>query len=60
MPSAIVIVRSTSAVTLRYTRNPATPMPMMTSASSTLTAAMMPRRRFVVPNSAVISVASEW
>src|SRR6185295_20367130 len=31
--------------------NPATPMPMMTSASSTLTAAMMPSMRLVVPNS---------
>ena len=31
---------------------PATPMPMSTSASSTLTAAMMPSSRLVVPRSA--------
>ena len=38
---------------------PATPMPMTTSASSTLTAAMIPSSRFVVPSSPDMVCASE-
>src|SRR5450759_2846749 len=47
-------------MTLRYAMKPATPMPMITSASSTLTAAMIPRSTLVVPNSPDIYVTSEW
>src|SRR5262245_5235620 len=39
--------------------NPATPAPMITSASSTLTAAMMPSSRLVVPSSPAMDT-SEW
>src|ERR1700676_1656812 len=47
-------------MTLRYAMKPATPMLIITSASSTLAAAMIPRSRLVVPNSPDICVTLEW
>jgi hypothetical protein len=45
----------TTSITRRYAMKPATAMPIITSASRTLTTAMMPSRRFVVPSSPDIS-----
>src|ERR1700680_3447919 len=46
-------------MTLRYAMKPATPMPIITSASSTLTAATIPRSRLLVPNSPDMMMTSE-
>src|ERR1700730_10193950 len=46
-------------MTLRYAMKPATPRPIITSASSTLTAARIPSSRLVVPSSPDICATSE-
>src|ERR1700682_426237 len=46
-------------MTLRYAMRCAAPRPMITNASSTLAAAMIPSSRLVVPNSPDICLTSE-